>query len=90
VTLTWTASPDADVAGYNVYRSTSPGVSTAGTPVNGPDLVGATTYNDSGLANGTPYYYRVVAVDTADNSSADSNEDTATSKRHRGRIQQLL
>lgn len=78
VGLSWTASPDADVAGYNVYRSTSPNVSTSGTPVNDPDLVGVTSFTDTGLTNGIPYYYRVVAVDTADNVSADSNEATAT------------
>ena len=78
VGLSWTASPSADVAGYNVYRSPSPGVSTTGTPVNDPDLVKGTSYTDTGLTNGTPYYYRVVAVDRANNSSGDSNEATGT------------
>src|SRR5690606_1370523 len=34
VSLAWTAPPDADLAGYNVYRSTSPAVP-LDNPING-------------------------------------------------------
>src|SRR5690606_30021753 len=40
--------------------------------------VTGTTYSDSGLTNGTTYYYAVVAVDGADQASALSNEASAT------------
>ena len=63
VTLTWGASTDANggaVAGYNVYRSTSP---------NGPytkmnsSLITNTQYTDSTVETGT-YYYVVKSVDS--------------------------
>jgi len=64
MTVTWSASPELDVAGYEVYRS--------------PDGVnfefvasvdaGTTSYDDSGLANGT-YWYAVAAVDDFGTSS---------------------
>jgi len=64
--LTWTAPADADKAGYNVYRSTD---NATYTKINGA-LVTATTYADSGLTNGTLYYYKVTSVDTSANESA--------------------
>ncbi|UCE73634.1 MAG: fibronectin type III domain-containing protein [Methanomassiliicoccales archaeon] len=60
--LTWNANTD-DAVGYNIYRSTT----------NNPQdfvkinsvLITATTYLDTGLVNGTTYYYYVTAVDGA-------------------------
>ncbi|SHH83886.1 hypothetical protein SAMN02745823_01126 [Sporobacter termitidis DSM 10068] len=72
VILNWTSVPDA--ASYNVYRSTTPG---------GPytqvaaDVTG-TTYTDTGLTNGTAYYYVVTAVDSSGAESGYSNEASAT------------
>ncbi|MCB0053987.1 MAG: hypothetical protein KDE24_31070, partial [Caldilinea sp.] len=77
VALSWTAPPDPDIAGYNVYRSTAPSVPLTG-PVNGATLVTGTSYSDGGLTNGTPYYYVVTAVDTSTNASVASNEVSAT------------
>ena len=68
VTLSWTASTDnTGVAGYRVYRGT-----TAGFTADEASLVGdvsGTTYTDNDRPIGT-WYYRVVAVDGAGNTSA--------------------
>jgi hypothetical protein len=69
VALSWTANSEPDLAGYNVYRSTSTPVATT-TPLNG-SLVTSPTYNDAGLTNGTTYFYVIEAIDTSGNK-ADS------------------
>ncbi len=71
VSLTWGASPLA--AEYNVYRSTTSG---------GPYSVIAfsltgTSFLDTGLTDGTTYYYVVTAVNPA-GESGNSNESSAT------------
>jgi hypothetical protein len=89
VTLNWTDTANAnnaDLAGYNVYRSTTAGgpyTKITGTPVpkDTTSTTNTTTYTDNGLTNGTKYYYVVRAVDTASptpNESAASNEAFAT------------
>ena len=72
VTLTWTASTGA--TSYNVYRGTTAGGEGA-TPV----VTGLTspTYSDTGLFNGTTYYYKVAAAN-ASGTSGMSNEASAT------------
>lgn len=69
VALTWTASPDSDVATYRVLRD---GVEVATVPV------GTTTSTDASLTNGRAYTYAVVAVDAAGNRSPASGPATAT------------
>jgi hypothetical protein len=71
VRLDWTASTSADVAGYDVFRSTTLPVpsSATDTPVNGVTPVTGTTFTDSTVFNGTTYYYVVRAEDTSGNSS---------------------
>ena len=61
VFLTWTANPEPDLASYRVLRD---GVEIA--------TVTGTAYTDPGLTNGTSYSYRLVAVDTHGNRSAQS------------------
>jgi hypothetical protein len=67
VALSWTANTEPDLAGYNVYRSTSTPVATT-TPLNGSILT-SPSYNDGGLTNGTTYFYVVEAVDTTGNKA---------------------
>jgi len=77
VDLGWAASDSADVAEYRVYRDTAPIDSTAGPEaLTAFDTTGASTtsYADSTGQSGTTYYYRVTAVDTADNESSFSGE----------------
>ncbi len=75
VALDWADNSESDLAGYNVYRSTTSGGPYA--KVNG-DLQGASAFTDTGLTNGTTYYYVVNAVDTSGNPSANSNQQSAT------------
>ena len=70
VSLTWAASSGA--TSYHVKRGTTSGgpYTQVGTPT-------STSYNDSGLTNGTTYYYVVTAVNSA-GESASSKQVTAT------------
>jgi len=74
VSLNWNDNSESDLAGYHVYRSTTPG---------GPytkittSLVTASAYTDAGLTNGTRYYYVVIAQDVGGNESTNSNEANA-------------
>jgi hypothetical protein len=75
VTLDWASNTEPDLAGYNVYRSTTSGG--AFTKLNAA-LVANSAYLDSSAFNDTTYFYRVTAVDTAGNESAPSGEVSAT------------
>jgi fibronectin type 3 domain-containing protein len=74
VDLSWTASSGA--TGYNVYRSTSSGTE-VGPPVNGNVPISGTTFSDTGLTNGTTYFY-VVTAENGGGESPYSNEVSAT------------
>jgi hypothetical protein len=71
VSLTWTASSGATL--YNIHRAAVTGGPY--TPIQS-DWAG-TSFTDSGLTNGTPYYYVVTATNVAGESAA-SNEAAAT------------
>jgi fibronectin type 3 domain-containing protein len=72
VLLSWTASVGA--TSYNVYRSiTSSGEGTTAIATG----ITATSYTDTGLANGTQYFYKVAAVNSS-GTSAQSAEVSAT------------
>jgi hypothetical protein len=75
VSLTWTASTSAGIAGYNVYRGT-----TSGGPytILNTGLVSTTSYADSGVSAGQTYYYVTKAQDTSGDLSGYSNEAPAT------------
>ncbi len=76
VDLAWaTANSDSDFARYEVYRSTSPGVSRTSTLVTEMGNQAAVGYSDAvALNQPTIYYYRVWVVDQAGNVSPGSNE----------------
>jgi fibronectin type 3 domain-containing protein len=68
VALSWSASTGAD--SYNVYRWNGSGYGFL-------QNVGSTSLTDSGLSDGTTYYYEVTAVSSAGESGA-SNQVSAT------------
>src|SRR5579864_5912172 len=70
VALSWSASSGA--TSYNVKRST-----TSGGPYTTIASPSTTSYTNSGLTNGTTYYYVVAAVNTA-GTSANSSQVSAT------------
>ena len=70
VTLTWNASTGA--TSYNVKRST-----TNGGPYTTIASPATPSYTNTGLTNGTPYYYVVTAVNSA-GESGPSSQATAT------------
>ncbi len=76
VSLTWTANSEADLSGYNIYRSTTSPVPLT-SPINGGTLVTGTTYNDTGRTNGQIYYYVITAVDMSTNESDASDQVNA-------------
>ncbi len=77
VGLTWAANGEPDLAGYNVYRSTTSPVALT-SPINGATLVASPAFVDNSVTNGTAYFYVVTAVDDSTNESTASNQATAT------------
>ena len=71
VSLSWTA-PSGDVGSYSVYRSLTPG----GEAAYAAGLTG-TTYKDTGVTNGTLYYYQVTAINQG-GESVKTGEVSAT------------
>lgn len=68
VSLSWDATSGADT--YNVYRSTSSGVDTSGSPLESG--ISSTSYTDTGAQNDTEYFYAVSAVASQDGQTAQS------------------
>lgn len=71
--LTWNASTDARVTGYNVYRAGSP----AGPFVKLAENVTASAYTDTSAAPGTTLHYTVTALTGADESFHSDAVSTA-------------
>jgi hypothetical protein len=71
VSLAWTAP--AGAVSYNVYRSLTPGGEGATAYKTG---VTGVSFTDAGLTNGTTYYYKVTAANSA-GESGQSNEASA-------------
>jgi len=72
VSLNWSAS--AGAASYNVYQGAVSGGENLVPIATG---VSVTSYSNTGLTNGSPYFYKVVAVNPA-GKSGYSNEASAT------------
>ena len=70
VSLTWNAG--AGATSYNLYRSGSSGTETLY-----KSGLSTTSFTDTGLTNGTAYFYQVAAVNSV-GASARSSEATAT------------
>ncbi|MGO8672370.1 MAG: family 16 glycosylhydrolase, partial [Capsulimonadaceae bacterium] len=71
IALSWPAGGEA--TSYNIYRGTATGAESATAIVTG---VTATSYTDTGVANGTGYFYKVQSDDSA-GTSGMSIEATA-------------
>jgi len=78
VDLTWSPGGDSSPAGYNVYRSISSFSDISEATKLNSSLVSDTSYTDTEVTNGTKYFYRVTAVDSANSESALSDEVSAT------------
>ena len=78
IALAWTANTEGNLAGYNVYRSTS--ANGTFTKLNADPLTG-TTFTDSGAAVGVTYYYQVKAADVygTESTVAAASTNTRTS-----------
>ncbi|SVC33077.1 uncharacterized protein METZ01_LOCUS285931, partial [marine metagenome] len=73
VTLDWTAVSGA--SSYTVYWDNSTGVSSSSTAITS---VSTDNYTHSSLDNGTTYYYKVAAVDSAGTGTLSSEVNAAT------------
>ena len=80
VALSWT--PSTGAASYNVYRSTTSGGEGGTAYATG---ITSTTLTDTGLANGTTYYYQVTAVNPA-GQSPKSGEASGTPSAVPGKL----
>jgi hypothetical protein len=75
IALTWSASAASDLAGYSVYRASSP--TGTYTKLNAA-LVTGTTFSDTTAPQGVAASYQVTATDAAGNESVRSATATAT------------
>lgn len=73
VDLDWKGMSHWQFDSYNVYRSQTAG----GLYIRIAAGITATDYRDTSVMDGSKYFYVVKTVDTADNESANSNEDSA-------------
>lgn len=75
VTLRWNKNTEADFLCYRIYGSTT---SPASTLIGSTSQLLDTVKAIAGLINGTKYYFRITAVDSAGNWDGYSNEVSAT------------
>jgi len=75
ITLKWSKNSESDFAKYIIYGGTS---ASPTAKVDSATSVSDTTKTISDLTNGTTYYYRITAVDSAGNESGYSDEVNTT------------
>jgi predicted phage tail protein len=63
------ANPEADIAGYNIYRSTDPDLPKNQWNKLNAELLTRTTFQDEKVESGRRYYYYLTAVDKSGNTS---------------------
>ncbi|OAI45958.1 hypothetical protein AYO44_12210 [Planctomycetaceae bacterium SCGC AG-212-F19] len=78
--LSWAAS--AGATSYNIYRSTSSGTESLLT-----SGIATNSYTDAGLTNGTSYFYKVTAVNTAGESGKSSEASATPQAKPPGHVQ---
>ncbi len=66
------ANPEADIAGYNIYRSTDSDLPKDKWNKLNPALLTRTTFQDERVESGKRYYYYLTAIDQAGNVSPPS------------------
>jgi endonuclease I/fibronectin type 3 domain-containing protein len=77
IDLDWNDNAESDLAGYNVYRTTTPGGPY--TKINATLVpAGTSAFTDTDVIAAITYCYVVTAVDTTGNQSQNSNEACAT------------
>jgi len=77
IDLSWSASNSA--TGYNVYRSTSPGVAViAGNKISTITSGATVSYSNTGSSTATKYYYVVTATNASGESVASSEVNATT------------
>lgn len=72
VTLSWTVVSGA--SSYTVYWGTATGITSSSTTISS---ISTNTYSHTGLTNGTTYYYKVAAVDSAGTGTLSSEVNAA-------------
>jgi fibronectin type 3 domain-containing protein len=70
--LFFPANPEADIAGYNIYRSTDANLPKDQWTKLNAELLTKTTFQDDKVESGKQYYYYLTAVDRAGNASDPS------------------
>jgi fibronectin type 3 domain-containing protein len=75
--LSWTENSEADLAGYKIYRDVFSGF----TPNVGNFITQTSdnSYRDTGIDDGTTYYYVVTAIDEVPNEGTPSDEKSGVS-----------
>ncbi len=78
VSLFWPSNPEADLAGYNIYRSEDEAATTDKWIKLNARLHAPTTFRDDRVQVGKRYFYQITAVDTAGNESTRSETKSET------------
>ena len=72
--ISWTLSSSNNVTGYKIFKGITPNPTTLLTTVSNSTI----SYTDTGLTNGTTYYYSIKAVDSNGLESVSSPDLNAT------------